>query len=766
MEIELDLITANLPEDIITEILLRLPVKSLLRFRCVSKSWLFFISSYRFAKEHLKISTKNNVYIHDRLIFGSRTLSIDLCTCSIQSIIEASNSAVQIYPAISDNFPLPFDRVQFDYPFAEPDDVIWLVGSCNGLVCVHLSPNTIFLWNPTTRKLKRLPDSGTDLDVEYYGISFAFGYDELHDDYKVVEFFGGERVAGVFETQVKVYSLRANSWKTLSNWPGGDTFGGTGKFLNGALHWSVCSFDWPAEWVIVSHDLATDTFTEVPLPKLDDDDVRVELKILKGCLALYCEHNVHLDIWVMKEYGVKESWTKFVRIPFLLDFRDHELIRPRPLFFSVDGKVLINYGASLHIYDLSNPHSHQFSTTYSVESITYFESLVSPSLDDEVIIGRTMPSEIILEILLRLPVKSLMRFKSVSKEWLSLISSSRFAKAHLKASTTKEDVKLIFGPRTNNNRDLYTCSINSVTDDASVFAVGCFYSVYDETVPFDSLCFGSPFAAPDAEVRIVGSCNGLVCLSLSSNIISLVNPATRVSILLPSSGTHDYYFDEHHSFSYSFGYDEVHDDYKVVELIGFELLPNVYWTQLKVYSLRTNSWKTMSNWPGGDAGLRPGEFLNGSLHWSVRVFNGLAKWIIISLDLATDTFGHSSLPNNLDIENAVIVEVVILGDCLSVWCKHKDADLWVMEEYGVRESWAPLFRIPLSPSDWDDGVSIPRPVFLWVDGKILMNYGTSLRIYDLRNPLSRIFDYESIVDATTYLETLVSLTLDEEEHNL
>ncbi|GFP82038.1 F-box protein at3g17710 [Phtheirospermum japonicum] len=48
--------STNIPEDIIRTILSRLPVKSLLRFRTVSKSWNTMISDPRFARLHLEPS--------------------------------------------------------------------------------------------------------------------------------------------------------------------------------------------------------------------------------------------------------------------------------------------------------------------------------------------------------------------------------------------------------------------------------------------------------------------------------------------------------------------------------------------------------------------------------------------------------------------------------------------------------------------------------------------------------------------------------------
>uniref|UniRef100_A0A1S4B203 F-box/kelch-repeat protein At3g06240-like n=1 Tax=Nicotiana tabacum TaxID=4097 RepID=A0A1S4B203_TOBAC len=114
----------EIPIELITEILSRLPVKSLLRFRCVSKYWLSLISSPEFAYTHLGI---------------------------------AANS----------------------YPVKKPRGYVRIVGSVNGLVCLVIEEKYFLLWNPSIRKFKKLPDPrGGDY------IMYGFGYDEFHDDYK------------------------------------------------------------------------------------------------------------------------------------------------------------------------------------------------------------------------------------------------------------------------------------------------------------------------------------------------------------------------------------------------------------------------------------------------------------------------------------------------------------------------------------------------------------------------------------------------------
>lgn len=659
---------------------------------------------------------------------------------SLHSTVVDSVLSGSIYPEIDEHSQVQV--VCWDYPILEPDDIILLLGSCHGFVCVSLLPNTVMLWNPMIQQSKFLPNSGTDMD--YCGLTYGFGYDELLGDYKVVEFFSFD----VLESQIKVYSLRANSWTILSNWPGGDAFGGSCKYLNGAIHWSVTNYVGPVEWEIVSHDLAMDTFTVTPSPNLENDDVTVEVKVLNGFLAVCCERNTYMDIWLMKEYGVRESWTKEACIPFFLDLMDNECIRPRPTFFSADNRILINYGSNLSVYDRRNPHIHHFSDSSEVEGITYSESLISPNLEDDTRTGRTLPLDIIMEVLVRLPVKSLVRFSSVSKEWFSLISSPQFVKAHLKIQS-KNDM-LVFGSKTF-PIDLYSCSLDNAIKDR--VSGGFIYPIADETSLVNSVRLDCPYHGAADEIWLLGSCNGLVCILLIPSTMILWNPAMRRSKVLPNSGTNVF---DHYSKTYGFGYDELHDDYKVVEIFKVMLNMDTYQTKLQVYSLRSNSWKTLSNWPhDGDIFGGSGKFFNGAIHWSVQDPNRPSKYTIDSLDLSSDTFKKLDAPSFED-DDDVRIKLDILQGCLALSCERDTyMDIWLMYEYGVQASWTKVVRVLFFVSLREHQFVGSTPIFLTEDGKIVFDYGTSLAVYDSTNPEIHYFGHRLEVEATTFIESVV-----------
>ncbi|KAL6206970.1 hypothetical protein ACLB2K_024215 [Fragaria x ananassa] len=121
-------------DDIIVEILLKLPAKSLLRFRCVCKSWRALISDPSFVRNHLRRVNTN----HFNLLVGTRWFS------QADVISKQDDGGIAI--------------TELDYPVTFSDPGCFMIyGSCNGLVCAGFENGNIIIWNPLTREFKQLP---------------------------------------------------------------------------------------------------------------------------------------------------------------------------------------------------------------------------------------------------------------------------------------------------------------------------------------------------------------------------------------------------------------------------------------------------------------------------------------------------------------------------------------------------------------------------------------------------------------------------------
>ena len=139
----------------------------------------------------------------------------------------------------------------------------------------------------------------------------------------------------------------------------------------------------------------------------------------------------------------------------------------------------------------------------------------------------------------------------------------------------------------------------------------------------------------------------------------------------------------------------------------------------KSFNLKKNSWKTINSFPNDFEKLcvsRNGVLVSNALHWLVtRKSRSDTRGSILAFDLVTEDFNWLSLP---DYGGGILcyMNLVELGGWLCVVRnfnpdKEPDnlVDVWVMKEYGVKESWTKLFLV-LSLSNVTDAFPYFIPV--------------------------------------------------------
>ncbi|XP_075673431.1 F-box/kelch-repeat protein At3g06240-like [Castanea sativa] len=336
----------HLPHDIVLNILANLPAKSVLRFRCVSKTWDSSITTPSFISTHLNLNNNNN----------NLAYLINFASTHIDSHFNNTTTFKSTIPSFIGGYDPTFNRIsEYPIPSGFPSSYYYTADSCNGLVCFtqhgyypwHPTiTGAIYLWNPSIRKLKRLPDFSP---TQHDWLSTGFAYQSNTNDYKVVKISQMNIPDNdVIETEAEVYTLSSNSWRrvgiSLAN-----TFWGlpvdnwTGTFVSGALHWLGYVCEAASRYMILSFDVNNDKFGEIALPDGQQQQLLPQgvmakpnrLMVFKGKLGFitldylllnHINNDVYENymrshanscfIWVMGEYGVHESWSKLFFVQF------------------------------------------------------------------------------------------------------------------------------------------------------------------------------------------------------------------------------------------------------------------------------------------------------------------------------------------------------------------------------------------------------------------------------------------------------------------
>uniref|UniRef100_A0ACD5U0J8 Uncharacterized protein n=1 Tax=Avena sativa TaxID=4498 RepID=A0ACD5U0J8_AVESA len=451
----------SLPDEMVAEVLLRLPIKSIIRFRSVCRSWSAMFSSEEFCCLHRAMMAKAAPTATPKLLRISPTSGFD---------------STAVYSCSPSD---PGDNLLFTLDYARGNFVEILTPvPCHGLTLLYdVVPPAYYICNAATREVTRLPSL---LDIMGRRTSTGLGFDAQTRKYKVVRLInctprekemikcevyiagGGTTTRGVPFGKCKFARAAANNAVVHKLPP---------VFANGSLHWLVnpSSFIRRPRVSVVSFSVTEETFKCSRSPPFWASEVhqdpwrtRVSVEHLvemdnQLCMVRDLPKNSYtLEIWKLLDYS-SGDWS----LSHQIDLSGHvarDLHEPH--FARVIGSVgnsrsmkkiiiaiskhMVNnkFHKKVHSYDprskcletilsITEAHTSRISNTPS-SRFGFFEESLAPvhKTDKEIALSSTM-AKATKEILLRLPAKSVTQTKLVCKQWLSLTESEKFIQSYL-----------------------------------------------------------------------------------------------------------------------------------------------------------------------------------------------------------------------------------------------------------------------------------------------------------------------------------------------
>ncbi|XWS75104.1 hypothetical protein CRYUN_Cryun01aG0056300 [Craigia yunnanensis] len=298
------------PEDLLTEILLKLPVKSIIRFRCVAKPWCALFKNPSFVSLHRGLSKRNNY-----LLVNYRDDNNE-------------GKVMRLFVSYHDL------RQQFPCHFAGKSVFHFCID--NGLFCLcDPYDSRISLWNPATREFRILPECNQNIPPSTLG----FGLDSLSNDYKVIYF----RTYVNGETYMRgchhaVYRMSTGSWRVLKEndvqffrdlriCPNYNN-----ACVNGVYYWQVFK-SYPSRSVtvmVLAFHLGTEVFKLIKSPIFGHGKL---LPLHDGRISIWDSKTMErsIEIWVL---NYERHWTKLLKIDPLLKVE-------RMFGFWKNGKVFV-----------------------------------------------------------------------------------------------------------------------------------------------------------------------------------------------------------------------------------------------------------------------------------------------------------------------------------------------------------------------------------------------------------------------------------------
>ncbi|KAI3751381.1 hypothetical protein L2E82_22465 [Cichorium intybus] len=292
-----------IPHELVSEILTRLDVKSLTRFRSVSTLWNSTIVHPSFSKSHLSRSSAGaGAPVTLVLFFINRFNS------------ERTIFSVKIPPKQTRSQPNPTRILTipgFGHPFVSQ--------SLNGLICFNLG--AMCVCNPSTRKFLKLPwtitENPSPSRASTHHRKNAFGFDPVSDAHKVLDtWITYNENELIMEHKIFTVGAGCNKWWKIADGPPYFPFNES-VCINGQIYFrALTSMTGSEEAVMVAFDVNREEFRFI---QMHDDAIanseEAVLIELDGHLAIVHHHDNELSMLVLTDEEDAKWVKKHVEVP-------------------------------------------------------------------------------------------------------------------------------------------------------------------------------------------------------------------------------------------------------------------------------------------------------------------------------------------------------------------------------------------------------------------------------------------------------------------
>ncbi|KAF8685873.1 hypothetical protein HU200_043786 [Digitaria exilis] len=342
-----------------------------------------------------------------------------------------------------------------------------------------------------------------------------------------------------------------------------------------------------------------------------------------------------------------------------------------------------------------------------------------------------LSNEILMDILVRLPVKSLLRCKAVCKAWRAVVTDPLFVRAHLQCSAARceQNPTLVVTPHTLD-------SVIPYEDWPTTFSNNISFYQWQQGARMATFMHAKDFGSALRSARYFAHCDGLV-LAPTDTKLYLFNPATRESITLPDSGRSCKLTrgEAARCCCAGLGRDSRSGEYKVVRAFYRSMDHDTTMGTdmgMEVFTVSGNcggAWREiMDHLPYPAANWHTAVTVNGFLYW--RVDGNHDKhppWGLLHLSLADEKFGITMLPDSVDpvFPNSFSLDELHGELCVGELTSEETVIIWTMpiQDEGQGLYWEQRCIVRLS--------GLFHPVAFLPGDRIMLSTGYSINIFDM-----------------------------------